>query len=151
MADPRADAAREVSETDRTLMQEILDRKVAKPELMGFNAWQKWRKEVGRRPTRAEDGRSTTPREEADLWRRTMASLYGESWREDLALSEADEEVAAEDAESSAVELKHPRPQGTLGGLPTGAARGAAFRFAVLGQQSSRNPWVFDQAGPAEL
>ena len=79
MADLRSDAAREVSKTTRTLMQEILDQKVAKPELMGFNAWQKWRKEVGKRPTRAEDGKSTTSREEAALWRRTMASLYGES------------------------------------------------------------------------
>ena len=41
MADLHGDAAREVSKTTKTLMQEILDQKIAKPELMGFNAWQK--------------------------------------------------------------------------------------------------------------
>ena len=134
MADLRSDAAREVSKTTRTLMQEILDQNVAKPELMGFNAWQKWRKEAGKRPTRAEDGQPTTSREEAALWRRTMASLYGESWREDLAIAEADEEEVA--AESPAAEPR-PIPQGALSGLPPGPP---AVRRSGLQSWSSSRP-----------
>ena len=120
MADLRSDAAREVSKTTKTLMQEILDQKIAKPELMGFNAWQKWRRGAGKRPTRAADGKSTTPREEADLFWRTMSSLYGESWREDLALTEAEEENEDGAAEENPAAERKPAPQGALGGLPPG-------------------------------
>ena len=72
--------AREVSETNATLEQCIAAGSIPPPDLMEFNPWQQWRKADGKRPLMKTDGMTTTPRQEADLWRKTMQDLYGPDW-----------------------------------------------------------------------
>ena len=83
-------AERQVSQSDRTLLEEIAAGAIPQPELQEFNDWQRWRRDVGRRPTAATDGRATTSRAEVDLWRATMVHFYGADWPADLALLRAE-------------------------------------------------------------
>ena len=62
---------------------------IEQPELMGFNRWEQWRRDRGRRPLIRIDGEVTTSRQEAELWRETMLHFYGENWQVDLAVEEA--------------------------------------------------------------
>ena len=62
-----------------TLIEEIDQGGIEAPDLIDYRAWLRWRGEVGREPPRP-------PRElhgyrlqrESNLWRTTMAHLYGE-------------------------------------------------------------------------
>ena len=80
---------KEVSGSDLTLLEEVRVGHVPTPRLMGFNEWQQWRRDYGRRPSRAVDGFYPGPRDESLLWRRTMEALHGNGWQEDLAVAEA--------------------------------------------------------------
>ena len=91
----------EVSGTDELLCHCIDSGEIEAPGLVDFNEWQKWRVDVGRRPTKKKDGASTTPKQEAALWRATMASNHGDDWLVDLAARQAPEE---EDEEGEATE-----------------------------------------------
>ena len=85
----------------RTLMQEINEGKIAKPPLMGFNEWQAWRRDFGKRPVRRTDGGKTPVRFETNLWKSTMENLYGEDWQADLNQANEEAEESAQEAGAS--------------------------------------------------
>ena len=76
--------SKQVSRSDKTLLEAIIGGLIPKPKLMRWNAFQTWRSQdkggPGLRPTMAIDGSSTTNREEHDMYREVMAALYGEDW-----------------------------------------------------------------------
>ncbi len=64
---------------------------------MGWNGpqgWQAWRARLGRKPTVAVDGYSTTNAQESALWKSVMGELYGETWAIKLAAGEEATEAA---------------------------------------------------------
>ena len=61
---------------DATLIQLIDRQEVPVPELLSWNEWQVWRREVGLRP------RGRSRRAESALWKATMRELYGPDWLE---------------------------------------------------------------------
>ena len=72
--------ARQVSGSEKTLIQAIRDGDVERPTLMDWNTFQVWRSRNGRRPIVATDGFTTTTTQESALWKSVMADLYGENW-----------------------------------------------------------------------
>ena len=72
--------AQQVSGSEKTLLNAIRDGDIERPRLMQWNDWQIWRRDVGRRPTAARDGRSTTTTVESALWKSIMCELYGDDW-----------------------------------------------------------------------
>ena len=77
--------AQEVSGSEKTLLAAIKDGEVPEPQLMRWNAWQRWRSELGRRPTSAVDGYTTSAAQESALWKAVMAELHGPDWAVSLA------------------------------------------------------------------
>ena len=61
-----------------TLLQAIEEGVAPVPGQLSFPAWQRWRKDVGLRPTMRVDGQGTTTREEVALWESVMESRYGQ-------------------------------------------------------------------------
>ena len=92
-----AEVQQEVSGSVDTLAHLIDDGQIEKPNLMAFNAWQQWRSRAGRRPTVQRDGVRMTQRNEANLWRQTMAANYGDDWQIELEAGNVDDDVAAGD------------------------------------------------------
>ena len=45
----------EVSRSGKTLRQALEDGEIPHPPLVSWNDWQKWRRDIGRRPTTAVD------------------------------------------------------------------------------------------------
>ena len=84
----------------KTLLELIEDGTIANPGKLNWNQWQIWRRELGRRPKRAIDGRSTTTSQESALWKAVMASLHGEEEAERL---DADEEEEADTGEQELI------------------------------------------------
>ena len=72
-------AFRQLSGTTSTLLELIQQGEIPEPELMGFNRWEQWRRDAGRRPLIRVDGQVTTSRQEAELWRATMQHFHGEN------------------------------------------------------------------------
>ena len=110
-----------------TLLQAIESGDVPYPERMSYVTWLKWRKDTGSRPVTRRDGISTTPEQEAALWRSVMQFLHDVGAEED----EEDEEEG-EDSElipEAAGVVEDPPPRagvhaaaGELAMVPTGAA-----------------------------
>ena len=86
---PAETARQEVSGTDDLLCHATDQGDIAVPTLMNFNDWQKLRSGAGRRQTKRKDGVSTTPKEEAQLWRATMEANHGDDWVVALAALQA--------------------------------------------------------------
>ena len=82
---------RQVSGSRLTLSEAIRTGEILRPELMGWQGWQPWRTNIGRRPTMRNDGYVLPPQIETSLWRATMTELYGSEWAMLLTLREADE------------------------------------------------------------
>ena len=76
-----------------TLLQAIESGEVPYPEKMSYVRWLKWRKDTGSRPLTKRDGISTTPEQEAALWRRVMQFLH------DVEEEEEEEEDEEDDSE----------------------------------------------------
>ena len=76
-----------------TLLQAIESGEVPYPEKMSYVTWLKWRKDTGSRPVTKRDGISTTPEQEAALWRRVMQFLH------DVEVEEEEEEEEEDDSE----------------------------------------------------
>ena len=76
-----------------TLLEAIEGGDVPYPERMSYVAWLKWRRETGSRPLSKRDGVSTTPEQEAALWRKVMKFLH------DAEDEDEDEEEEEEDSE----------------------------------------------------
>ena len=76
-----------------TLLECIEEGSVPYPGRMSYVQWLKSRRETGSRPLRKRDGLSTTPEEEAALWRRVMEFLH------DVGEGEEEEEEEEEDEE----------------------------------------------------
>ena len=131
----------EVSGSNASLSEAIASGSVPAPDLMGFNAWQVWRKTSGTRPsTRKGDARATTSREEAGLWRSTMLELFGLDWEEQLATKEALEEDSEE--EDGQPPVNTAAAAAAVGGAAAAEPRGP------LGPQAS-TPAGFDLFGTA--
>ena len=168
-SDPRAVTAPDVAGASSAgpqagltgaLLQECIDDgTIPKPPLMSWNEWQKWRKEVGRRPP----GSST--REEGTMWRNTMRTQHGISWHDDL-LERLDLESEGVYDDSSVLSasrvpvpgseeapregflarmlgsygspLKPKIPQRTSAGA-TGVERTAGFRYTADGRSIARS------------
>ena len=92
--------SREVSGSDKTLKQAIEDGDVEPPPLLEWNKWQKWRRDVGKRPSLRVDGGTTSNTEEAALWKRTMEDRYGSDWATQL-MTQVAETEAPEEAEAA--------------------------------------------------
>ena len=82
----------EVAGSEESLLVLIDRGEVPTPALMTFNGWQKWRRDVGRRPTVRKDGVGTIPRAEAEHWRSSMSHAHGSDWLTELYDSEDDGE-----------------------------------------------------------
>ena len=80
--------ARQVSGSDKSLLDAIRDGDVARPALMRWQAWLRWRKGEGMRPTAARDGTATSSLQESTLWKAVMNELYGDEWSITLAAEE---------------------------------------------------------------
>ncbi len=80
--------ARQVSGSDKALLDAIRDGDIERPLLMRWNAWQVWRRGDGMRPTVARDGAATTSLQESTLWKAVMNELYGDDWSITLAAEE---------------------------------------------------------------
>ena len=103
--------SREVSGTGKTLKQAIEDGDVEPPPLLEWNKWQKWRRDVGKRPSQRVDGSTTSNTEEAALWKQTMEDRYGSDWATQLMTQvvETEAPVEAEEAvQSSTVPSAEP-------------------------------------------
>ena len=125
------ESVREVTASDDSLLEEIEAGRVPRPALLGFNDWVSWRAGEGRRPAiKHGDPRSTTPGEEAALWRAVMQALYGESWREDLAEARDAAEIAqadeAEEAGSATAGAERGLVLARASGPPTQSVLGGA-------------------------
>ena len=83
----------EVSGSTLTLKQAIDAGEIEPPGLLEWNAWQKWRRDVGKRPTQRADGRTTSNTEEAALWKATMEDRYGSDWSMQLMTQVAETET----------------------------------------------------------
>ena len=110
------DEVREVAGSEESLLVLIDRGEVPTPALMTFNGWQKWRRDVGRRPTVRKDGIGTTPKVEAGLWRSNMNHVHGSDWLEELYGSEDDgeEEEMEEDPKVGGELVVLARPAGEL-------------------------------------
>ena len=80
--------AKQVSGSERTLIEAIRHGEVPRPPLMGWNDFQVWRRDHGKRPTQAVDGYVTETPVETALWRSVMMDLYGEDWSVRVAAGE---------------------------------------------------------------
>jgi len=80
--------ARQVSGSEKSLLDAIRDGDVVRPALMRWQAWLQWRKGDGMRPTAARDGTATTSLQESALWKAVMNELYGDEWSLTLAAEE---------------------------------------------------------------
>ena len=80
--------AQQVSGSERTLIEAIRHGEVPRPPLMGWNDFQVWRRDHGKRPTQAVDGYVTETPVETALWRSVMMDLYGEDWSVRVAAGE---------------------------------------------------------------
>ena len=107
---------------------------------VGYNACQVWRSGAGRRPTRRVDGVFATPKQEAMLWRATMAANHGEDWMVDLA-AQSVEGLEADEEEEEATASEAPSLQAsTTGEL---LHPGAAARTASPGSGSLYTSQIF--------
>ena len=112
---------KEVSGSVKTLIEAIDDGEIAKPaDVMSLNEFIRWRSKEGRRPHKATDGVSSTPKQEALLWRDLMKHLFGEEWQTLMAMREA--ELAAERAEGQ----ESPREPDAQGARGSGSSAEAA-------------------------
>jgi len=78
-----------------TLLEAINAGRVPTPGELSFPQWQAWRRDEGRRPTVARDGRGIRTRDEVALWREVMAALYGEGRADELASEDEGERALA--------------------------------------------------------
>ena len=72
--------AGQVSGSDQTLLEAIAAGDVPSPLLMGWNSWQAWRRDHGRRPITAVDGYTTSNSQESALWKSAMLEIHGADW-----------------------------------------------------------------------
>ena len=89
-------ASQEVSGSTITLKQAIDAGEIEVPGLLEWNAWQKWRRDVGKRPTQRVDGRTTSNTEEAALWKATMQDRHGSDWSMQLMTQVAETQTGLE-------------------------------------------------------
>ena len=72
--------ARQVSGSEKTLLEAIRDGDVPRPALMSWNEWQAWRSTTGRLPRLGTYGYKLTRAQEVALWKSVMNELYGDEW-----------------------------------------------------------------------
>ena len=94
--------SRQVSGSDKTLIDAIRDGEVPQPILMSWNAWQAWRSRAGRMPRQATDGYTVSRAQEVALRKAVMNELYGDDWS--IQLASMEDPAAAVDAAAQPVE-----------------------------------------------
>ena len=72
--------ARQVSGSEKTLLEVIREGAILRPALMSWNEWQAWRSTTGRLPRLSVDGYKLTRAQEVALWKSVMNELYGDEW-----------------------------------------------------------------------
>ena len=131
---------REITGSDKTLIQAIDDGDLRQPWLMDWNTWQTWRKSSGARPTPAADGGSRLNREEATLWKKSMVHFFGPEWALNLAMQTHDspstarsEEVMGSSAEAEVLPpaASYIDPVQQLGGPSLVPATGAELQLSA--------------------
>ena len=122
--------ARQVSGSDKTLIDAIRDGEVPQPILMSWNAWQAWRSRAGRMPRQATDGYTVTRAQEVALWKAVMNELYGEDWS--IQLANMEDPAAAVDAAAEGVQAEADVnvAAATLPGERTTSSPGSGFGTA---------------------
>ena len=88
--------ARQVSGSEKTLLEAIRDGDVPRPALMSWNEWQAWRSTTGRLPHMATDGYSVVRAQEVAVWKSVMNELYGDDWSVTLVSRDAGPDVLEE-------------------------------------------------------
>ena len=125
------------------LQQAIQDGTVPVPALMGYNDWQKWRKNVGRRPTFQADGVKRPPAAEVALRQYTMEAHYGAGWRQELVDVQATRAAAAGNDSDG---------DGGAGGAARGSAAAAAAASPQSRQSGKSESWDSQAPGsPSQL
>ena len=76
----------QVSGSDLTLLEAIKSGEVTRPPLLKWNDWQRWRRDIGRRPSTAVDGFTTPTTQESALYKAVMLDLYGPDWGVQVAM-----------------------------------------------------------------
>ena len=132
----------EVRGTDEGLLKQIAEGTVEKPPLSQYLDWISWRRSSETRPNKEVDVRTSTPKEEADLWRGAMAALYGAEWRLRLAEQEEAAVVAALEAAGEESGMETPgRMRGPQAVGPSGApAAGAGPEPGALALAPPKSP-----------
>ena len=88
-----------------TLLSIIEANELAKPNLMSYNDWQKWRRDTYTRPINASGEKLTSQKFEAELWKQVMEHFYGREWVRDLAIQEAEKEPPGDDDEAPGAQV----------------------------------------------
>ena len=94
--------ARQVSQSETTLLASVRQGDTPRPGLMSWQEWQTWRREFGQRPSTRVDGFTTTQGQESALWRSVMADLHGPDWTFRLVSRDVDMEPEADATDPSA-------------------------------------------------
>ena len=91
---------------------------------MGWNDWQVWRRDLGRRPLVAVDGSTTSTAQESALWKSTMLELFGPDWAVQLVSAEVGQE-------DPSAQPREPRVTPAAGAGATGAEGAPPLRQEV--------------------
>ena len=85
--------AKQVSNTELTLIECIREGIIAAPPLLRWNQWQQWRAGEGKRPILSRDGFAIPQAQESALWKSVMNELHGPTWSIDLLSGEVAEGI----------------------------------------------------------
>ena len=136
-----AEILKQVTGSDKDLLDAIRDGDVEKPDLMGWNDFQKWRnKPGGSRPTMARDAGRTSNQLEVQIWRAVMRELYGEQWEREI----VNREVAA--SRDDAQEAEAPAARSSVPGVASSSAPQDADAGPFPGGSGRNTP--VSQRGP---
>ena len=128
--------SRQVSGSEKSLINAIREGDVPNPQLLDWNNWQVWRRDIGLRPVVARDGFVTSTTTELALWKSVMNDIYGEDWSLQLARGDQPLEAAGEEPEPQGVSQQTREPGlGVAQPLVPAAVAGAPV---VLGPLEAR-------------
>ena len=128
------EGVREVAGKDESFLEVLDAGGFEKPPLSTYNHWLAWRKASGTRPSAATGETDvTSSRQEGELWRHVMSSLYGDAWRIQLAAQEEEAAIAAAD-QAGSEEDGEGDPRGSLAVVLSSTPAGSAGPAAAGGE-----------------
>ena len=119
----------------KTLLQCIQDGVVSKPQLMGWNDWQQWRRTTS--PKQEVDGFRQDAEEEYRIYSETMQELYGPQWKTGLQTKEAGPVATGTEPLAGEVPTRNPGTSGVAVG--SGHASGAREEAGSARSSPRRN------------